>query len=174
MINKIPELEKLELNQKNVMELLFKSKATPQTKKIIEATFYSKNSSRKAPVVLLDQDLVFAHYNLIRYWLGQIQNIHQQKKTLTPAAGIINYKGEKWTNDNRALFALYYLATSSNDLPVFKDGTNCAETPDLTPYYETGLRPTIAPSDPNFKLENARKALKNLGVKLPDDLSELD
>ena len=36
------------------------------------------------------------------------------------------------------------------------------------------LKPTFAPSDPNFKLESARKALNNLGVKLPDDLTKLE
>ena len=36
------------------------------------------------------------------------------------------------------------------------------------------LKPTYAPSDPNFKLEDARDALNDLGVKLPEDITHLD
>lgn len=173
MKKNIPELSKLELNQKNVMELLFKAKATPQSKKPIESSFYAKDSSRKAPIILLDQDVVFSHYNLICYWLGQIQTIHQQKPTLTPAAGIINYKGQPWTNDNRALFALYYLATSANQLPVFRDGEKHAETRNLSSYYEIGLEPTYAPNDPKFNIKDAEYALNDLGVTI-DDQTHVD
>ena len=173
MINKIPELKKLELNKENVIELLFKCKATQNSKNVITANFYSRHSTRKSPPIQLDETIVLQHNELILYWMGQIQTLHQQKDKLTPAAGIFNYKGEKWTDDNRALFALYYLSTTSLAIPYFEDGKSCAETPSLKPYYYV-LKPTFAPNDPNFKLEDARDALSDLGVKLPEDLSELD
>lgn len=173
MINKIPELKKLELNKQNVMEVLFKYKPTQNSKTIITANFYSKQSTRKAPPIQLDRSMISQYTDLLRYWLGQIQDLHQQKDRLTPAAGIFDYKGKKWTDDNRALFALYYLVTTSIVFPVFEDGPNGAETCSLKPYYQV-LKPTFAPNDPNFKLEDARKALADLGVKLPDDLSQFD
>ena len=40
-------------------------------------------------------------------------------------------------------------------------------TDNITAYYHLMLRPTFAPSDPNFKLED-------LGVKLPEDITHLD
>lgn len=174
MKKEIPELKKLELNKQNVMELLFKCKPNSETKKNITANFYSIHSTRKAPPVQLDEELVINHSRLIRYYLGQVKNIHEKKDTLTPAAGIFNYKDEKWTDDNRALFALYYLAAASRNLPRFIDGPTCAITSSLQPFYNTNLFPTYSPSDPNFKLEDARKALEDLGVKLPDDITHLD
>lgn len=173
MKKEIPELKRLELNKKNVIELLFKCKPTPNSTKIVTANFYSVQSTRKSPPVQLDRNVISKYTNLLRYWMGQVQAIHQQKDKLTPAAGIINYKGEKWTDDNKALFALYYLVTTSIVFPTFEDGPSGAETPSLKPYYHV-LKPTFAPSDPNFKLEDARKALEDLGVKLPEDITHLD
>lgn len=49
----------------------------------------------------------------------------------------------------------------------------CRDT-SLKNYYKTHLFPTYAPSDPNFKLEDAKMALEDLGVKLPDDLTKLE
>ena len=174
MKKEIPELKKLELNKQNVMEILFKCKASNTSSKTITANFYSDKSVRQSPSIQLDSQTLFSYNTLILYWLGQLQVIHQQKDKLTPAAGIINYKGEKWTDDNRALFALYYLATSTLYFPKFEDGPTCAETPSLKNYYKTHLFPTYSPDDPRFKLEDAKLALEDLGVKLPEDLSELD
>ena len=174
MINKIPELKKLELNKQNVMKVLFDCKANESSQKTQTVSFYSKESSRKAPPILFDVNKVVNHRHIIQYFLGQLQGVHKRKDPLTPGEGIINYKGEKWTDDNRALFALYYLGCAAVSFPKFIDGEKSAETNNITAYYNVMLKPTYSPSDPNFKLEDARKALKDLGVKLPEDLSELD
>jgi len=174
MINSIPELKRLELNKQNVMQLLYDCRATPNSTKVTTSNFYHETSSRKSPPMKLDLIQLYKNENLIIYWLGQIKDLHNQAFRLTPAAGILNYKNEKWTDDNRVLFALYYLATASLKLPCFIDGENGAETPILLSYYNRFLKPTFAPSDPNFKLEDARKALKDLGINLPDDLTHLD
>jgi len=175
MINKIPELKRLELNKENVMKVLFDCRVTPNSTKITTSYIYHHEfSTRKAPQMKLDLDFLYQYQNLIRYWLGQIKDIHHQAFRLTPGAGIINYNGEKWTDDNRALFALYYLATASLSLPCFVDGEKGAETPLLLSYYNRFLKPTFAPSDSNFKLKDAKNALDDLGVKLPDDLTKLE
>ena len=167
MINQIPELKKLELNKQNVVELLFKCKATDNSQKVVVANFYSEKSTRKSPPIKLDSRVLFSYNTVILYWIGQLQAIHQHKDKLTPAAGLINYKGQPWADDNRVLFAFYYLATACLYFPRFEDGEKCAETPSLQPYYKTYLKPTFAPDDPNFKLEDAKFALEDLGVKLP-------
>ena len=174
MKKEIPELKRLELNKQNVMKVLFDCKATAESKKTQAVSFYDSSSSRKAPPVLFDLQKVYSYYFLIAYLLGQVKGLHEKRNTISPAEGIFNYKGEKWTDDNRALFALYYLGCAATTFPKFIDGEKNAITPPLEDYYSAYLTPTYSPSDPNFKLESARKALKNLGVKLPEDLSELD
>ena len=175
MINKIPELKRLELNKENVMKVLFDCKVTENSKKTTHPiSFYSDESSRKAPKMSFDAEKLINHLEIIQYLLGQLQGVHKRKDPLTPGEGIINYKGEKWTDDNRALFALYYLGCASASFPNFVDGKNSAETDNISAFYSVMLKPTYAPSDPNFKLEDARKALEDLGVKLPEDITHLD
>ena len=170
MINKIPELERLELNKQNVMKVLFECRATDASKKTQAVSFYSKESSRKAPRYSFDVDRVVSQRHVIQYFLGQIYGVHKRKDPLTPGEGIINYKGQKWTDDNRALFALYYLGCATASFPKFIDGKNNAETNNITAYYNVMLKPTFEPTDPNFKLEDAKFALEDLGVTLPDNL----
>ena len=156
------------------MKVLFDCKANDSSEKTQTVSFYSKESSRKAPKVLFDVDRVVSHRHIIQYFLGQIYGVHKRKAPLTPGEGIINYKGQKWTDDMRALFALYYLGCATASFPKFIDGPKSAETNNITAYYNVMLKPTYPPSDPNFKLEDAKMALEDLGVKLPEDLSELD
>ena len=85
--------------------------------------------------------------------------------------GIINYNGQKWTEDNRALFALYYLATSCGVLNQFVDGEKYAYS-DLT-RVPPWLKPTFPPTDPRFKLKDAENALKDLGISI-DGQSHVD
>ena len=171
----IRELQTLELNKQNVMKILFDCKVTENSKKITHPiSFYSDKSSRKAPKMSFDEEKLINNLEIIQYLLGQLQGVHKRKDPLTPGEGIINYKGEKWTDDNRALFALYYLGCASASFPDFVDGKNSAETDNISAFYKLMLKPTYAPSDPNFKLEDARKALACLGVKLPEDITHLD
>ena len=163
MINKIPELKRLELNKENVMKVFFDCKVTENSKKsTYPISFYSDESSRKAPKMSFDEERLINNLEIIQYLVGQLQGVHKRKDPLTPGEGIINYKGEKWTDDMRALFALYYLGCASLSFPYFIDGKNSAETNNISAFYALMLKPTFAPSDPNFKIENAKKALKAL------------
>ena len=174
MINKIPELKRLELNKENVMKVLFDCRVTENTKKsTYPISFFSDESSRKAPKMSFDEERLINNIGIIQYLLGQLYGVHKRKDPLTPGEGIVNYKGKKWTDDIRALYALYYLGCSSASFPHFIDGEIYAESDNIAAYYKINLKPTFAPSDPNFKLEDARMALENLGVKLPDDLTHL-
>ena len=104
MINKIPELKRLELNKQNVMKILFDCKATENSTNTITSTFYSKTSTRKAPPVKFDTTKLFSYSNLVSYLFGQLKSIYKRQETMSPAEGIFNYKGDKWTDDNRVLF----------------------------------------------------------------------
>jgi hypothetical protein len=52
-------------------------------------------------------------------------------------------------------------------LPYFVDGEKNSEAQNMKIRYDNVLIPTYPPDDPRFNLEDARKALKNLGVELP-------
>ena len=172
MKKEIPELKRLELNKQNVMKVLFDCKINENSRKTTyPISFYSDELSRKAPKMSFDEEKLINNIGIIQYLLGQLQGVHKRKDPLTPGEGIINYKGEKWTDDVRALYALYYLGCASASFPEFIDGKNYAETDNISAYYKINLRPTFAPSDPNFKLEDARFALEELGVKLPEDIT---
>ena len=170
MINKIPELKWLELNERNIMSIFKQCLATQNTQSPYSVSFYSDKSKRKAPSVQFDPKELISRTALFRYWLGQLKAIHQYQSKIIPSDGLFNFRGDRWTNDNRVLFALYYLSTGSAALPQFIDGEKFAEINDLGMSRAAGLKPTYPPSDPNFKLEDARKALKCLGVTLPDNL----
>jgi hypothetical protein len=78
-------LNLLELNPKNVLSIMFQCKATPETKNVCKANFYSKDSQQQAPELLLDDDKLQQYRGLIGYWLGQLQFVHQQVKNVSPA-----------------------------------------------------------------------------------------
>jgi len=168
MKKEIPQLQRLELNKQNVMKILFDCKATPECKEIRHVSFFSKDSQRKAPEFPFDLSKIYNYSEVITYLLGQVYAFHAKKTQITPAEAIFNYKKEKWTDDTNVLFALYYLAVGCDALPRFIDGEKTAITPSLTLYYNSGLVPTYAPSDPRFKLEDAKLALKQLGVEIDE------
>ena len=57
MINKIPELKRLELNKQNVMKVLFDCKVTENSQKTTHPiSFYSDESSRTAPKMSFDEE----------------------------------------------------------------------------------------------------------------------
>lgn len=164
-------LSKLKLNKQNVASLLLSCKATSQTppNKVRVESFYSReNSTRKAPLINLDGIKVHDSIDRIKYLLGQLKIVHDRTDPFTPAQGIFDYTGNKWTDDNNALFALYYLATSSSVLPYFVDGKKYAEARNMTLRYNHGLIPTYPPDDPRFNINDAKRALKELGVELPE------
>ena len=164
-------LNKLNLSTQSILEIFYDCRVTDSTKTIKEATFYDESSSRKAPVVRLDLKKISDQSNIIAYLTGQLQAIHTKQAILTPGNGIINYNGQKWTEDNRALFALYYLATSCGVLNQFVDGEKYAYS-DLT-RVPPWLKPTFPPTDPRFKLKDAENALKDLGISI-DGQSHVD
>ena len=134
--------EKLELNKRNVLLLLNKCKKTDATVNVIKCNFYKGEIRSKAPVLEFDKDQLVAHEESIRYLLGQLHAVHTGRKTMSLPYGLMNYKGENWTDDNMALYALYYLGTASFELPLFQETPNGAASP--ISEYKT-LQPTFWP-----------------------------
>ena len=73
-------LKMLELNPKNVVGVLLQCKATPETKKVYNANFYSEDSRQQAPEYPLDVDKLIQYRSLIQYWLGQLQFVQGKEK----------------------------------------------------------------------------------------------
>lgn len=165
-------LKKLELSEQTVKELFVSFLRNEKTQSYTNSSFYDKTSSRKAPIVQFDAAILTKNTNLLRYLLGQMSAVHENKGYITPGSGSNSYNGTKWTRDNNVLSALYYMSTAAGVLDHFVDGEKYAYS-DFRNLI-TSLKPTYPPSDPNFKLEDARKALACLGVKLPDDITHLD
>lgn len=165
-------LDKLKLTQKTVIELFYNCRKTDKTTSVTNATYYDETSTRKAPIAQLDSHKVLKSQSQIIYLLGQLQAIHDKRPLLTPGAGFIDYTGKKWTNDNKALSALYYLATSTGFLQRFVDGEKYAYS-DLT-IIEPFVKPTYPPGDPRFNIKDAKRALNEIGIKLPDDQTHVD
>lgn len=165
-------LDKLKLTPKTVIDLLYACRKTESTNSVVNATFYDESSSRKAPIAQLDFKKITDNNHQILYLLGQLQAIHDKRPQLTPGAGFIDYTGKKWTDNNKALYALYYLGTSAGYLPYFVDGEKYAYS-DLT-QIPPWLKPTYPPGDPRFNIKDATHALEEIGIKLPDDQTHVD
>ncbi len=165
-------LRKLELSEWTVKELFVSCLRNEKSDAFINSSFYDESSSRKAPIIQFDGPILFKHTALIRYLLGQMRAVHENTGYITPGSGSNSYNGTKWTKDNNVLSALYYMSTACNALPRFIDGEKYAYS--NLYYLLAPLKPTYPPSDPNFKLEDARDALEDLGVKLPEDITRLD
>lgn len=162
-------LRKLELSEQTVKELFVSCLRNEKSRSYVNASFYDESSSRKAPIVQFDAPILYKHTALMRYLLGQMSAVHENKGYITPGSGSNSYNGTKWTRDNNVLSALYYMSTASGALKHFVDGEKYAYS-NLN-HLLAPLAPTYPPSDPKFKLEDARMALEDLGVKLPEDIT---
>ena len=177
----------LELNAHNVVSILSSCKVTPETKNVMEARTFPKDSAMQGVVLKLDEDKVRTFKPLIRYLLGQLRNVHVNQRQMSLSMCTINYRGKQWTTDPKVLQALYFLGTSTSFLP-YLDEKGCGkllihtvefEPPDKnsTPFStfqvfsslfgdfsERGLYATYAPSDPKFQVKDlAERALFCLG-----------
>lgn len=153
----------LKLNKQNVISTLRECLATPDTPKdhVWSGHFFSKYSKRTAPSIDLNHLELVARISIFKYWVGQLKVVHERRNSFTMAQGAIDYTGNKWTDDNNAVFAFYYLMVASMTLPYFKDGEKYAEMTDLNIYYKS-LPPTYAPEDPRFDPKVAKAALTDV------------
>lgn len=135
--------EKLELNKLNVLRLMQKCKKTSQTQNVIYARIYSESSDKKSQVLEFDKAQIDSCRYSIRYLLGQLHAVHTQKETMTLSYGLLDYKGNEWTDDQMALWALYYLGIASTTLPQFEKAVNGGFCSPIGIY--KALKPTFWP-----------------------------
>ena len=151
-------LTMLELNPKNVVGVLLQCKATPETKKVINSKFYIL-TNQQTESYPLDKDKLRQYRPLIQYWLGQLQFVQQKAETVSPAMGLVNYQGKRWTEDTRALLALYFLAYGCSFLPSFVD-----KKMSVFGIYYVELPATCSPYDSKFQItKSVESALFCLG-----------
>ena len=136
------QFEKLELNTFNVLRLLQKCKKTDASTNVIKCNFYDTELRDKAPLLEFDRDQLETHKGSIRYLLGQLHAVHAGRKTMSLPYGLMNYRGENWTDNNMALYGLYYLGIASFTLPLFQ----ASDKGPFSPISEfKALRPTFWP-----------------------------
>ena len=121
--------EKLELNKLNVLRLMQKCKKTAASTEVRIMNFYDDELKDKAPLLDFDKDKLLENKDAIRYLLGQLYAVHAGKEFMSLPMGLMNYKGENWTDDNMALYALYYLGCASLTLPKFCKAMGGAVSP---------------------------------------------
>ena len=137
------EFEKLELNKLNVLRLMQKCKKTPQTQNVIYARVYSEDSGKQSQVLEFDKEQIDSYRYSIRYLLGQLHAVHTQKETMALSYGLLDYKGNNWTDDQLALWALYYLGIGSAVFPQFEKAVNGGFCSPIGIY--KSLKPTFWP-----------------------------
>lgn len=121
--------EKLELNKLNVLRLMQKCKKTAASTNVVIMNFYDDELKDKAPLLEFDKDKLLENKDAIRYLLGQLHAVHAGKKFMSLPYALMNYKGENWTDDNMALYALLYLGCASLTLPKFSQAMGGALCP---------------------------------------------
>ena len=80
-------LRKLELSEQTVKELFVSFLRNEKTQSYTNSSFYDKTSSRKAPIVQFDAAILTQNTNLLRYLLGQMSAVHENKGNITPVSG---------------------------------------------------------------------------------------
>ena len=133
--------EKLELNTVNVLRLLQKCKKTAASTNVLRCNFYDTRLRDNAPLLEFDRDQLETHKGSIRYLLGQLHAVHAGRKTMSLPYGLMNYKGDNWTKENVALYALYYLGVSALALPAFVQAKGGAGSP----ISKFNIKPTFWP-----------------------------
>ena len=94
VINKIPELKRLELNKENVTKVLFDCKVNENSKNNIPDNFLRCSIISQRTENEFWRRTISQNIKIIQYLLGQLYGVHKQKDPLTPGEGIINYKGQ--------------------------------------------------------------------------------
>lgn len=157
-------LQKLTLSKENVLEVMYSCRVTPETKSPLSVRLYDEYSSKTAPKMQFDYFKLAHCTAIVRYFLGQLYAVHAHQHFLSIGEGIIDFTGKKWTDDNRVVLALYYMAIGNGIIDPFSEiaGSSKVELSCL-------IRPTFPYDHPDFDMKRAKLPLKKLGVIFPED-----
>ena len=157
-------LQKLTLSKENVLELMYSCRVTPETKSPLRVRLYDKSSPKEAPLMQFDYFKLANCAPIVRYFLGQLSAVHAHQHFLSIGEGLNDFTGNKWTDDNKAVLALYYMAIGNGIIPPFSDINGSSKTELLSIIY-----PTFPYDHPDFDMKRAKLPLKKLGIQFPVD-----
>ena len=149
----------IDLNEQNVQKIFAYCLANNKTpaSNILEKNFFSYITPGNVPKMKFDKEKLSESSKKILYMVCQLSAIHEKRAELSITEGFKKYDGTNWTQNKIALFALYYLATTTSFfpefeyLPISKDFFSCiADFKDI-------LKPTLSPNDPNFKKKGGQE-----------------
>ena len=157
-------LQKLTLSKENVLELMYSCRVTPETKTPVRVPLYDESSPKEATPMRFDYFKLNNYTSLILYFFGQLSAVHAHQPYLSIGEGLNDFTGNKWTDDNRAVLALYYMAIGSGIIPPFSDINGSSKTVLASIIY-----PTFPYDHPDFDMKRAKLPLKRLGIQFPVD-----
>ena len=161
-------LQKLTLSNENILKIMYDCRVTPQTKSPLAVSLYDETSPKTAPKMKFDFNKLNNYKSVVRYFLGQLHAVHAHQHYLSIGEGIIDFNGKKWTEDNRTVLALYYMAIGSGIIPPFSeiDGSSKTELSSI-------IYPTYPTDHPKFDIKRAKLPLKRLGYDI-DEQTHVD
>ena len=120
--------------------------ATRQSKNVIKCVLFQreKGFQEESKPIYFDKDLVEHIKPALEYMLGQLNDVHQQKKAITPQSAIKRYDGVNWINNQNELLYFLHLACAARLIAPID-----AKTGSLT--FLKDIYPTIDVFDPNFR-----------------------
>lgn len=142
------EFKNSELTEENVLLLYQECLKTAATEKSIPIKIYQPELCGKdSPTVEFDVPKIIENIPKIHHLLGQLAAVHQRQIFMSAGEGFWNYKGQRWTENNSTLFALYYLGVASTMITPFIKAKQMA----LSITKIDAVTPSYPKSDPNYK-----------------------
>ncbi|UWP68321.1 hypothetical protein [Subdoligranulum variabile] len=150
---KPPEFIPIDLNEGNVQAIFNRciaKEGTPEDKCFNSILFsrlrgYSSDAER---IVVFNREKVLANKKNIRYFYGQLKNIHAGNKNLQISEAFLTYSGTHWTTNKGVLLEFLYLGAINDGhclLCAFD-----AESNNSTILNTDTITPTLSPKDPAF------------------------
>ena len=143
----------LDLNEQNVQRIFSDCLANDKTdpSNVLEKNFFGRYVPGNIPKMKFDKEKLHGYSKSIIYMICQLKSIHERKAELGLMDGFRKYDGTNWTQNKIALFALYYLATTTSFFPEFEYLPISKEFSSCIANFQFYLKPTLSPNDPNFK-----------------------
>lgn len=161
-------LQKLTLSNENILKIMYDCRVTPQTKSPLSVSLYDKKSPKTAPKMQFDYFKLTNYAPVIRYFLGQLHAVHAHQHYLSIGEGIIDFNGKKWTEDNRTVLALYYMAIGNGIIDPFSEIGGSSKTELSSIIYQT-----YPANHSKFDIKRAKLPLKKLGYDI-DEQTHVD
>lgn len=120
--------------------------AQPITTNFVTCVLLKKENgfSEDSTPIVFDKDVLDRYQSKIEFMLGQLKDIHDQKKSTTSSSVAIRYDEQEWTNNSTTILEILHLACASG-LLSYPD----AKTSSLNFLKE--IYPTVSLKDVKFR-----------------------